>query len=88
METEATTSVEIVSLSAKSLMNEIRELGLVRDTMKRLKENFESVSLARDIRHLQEASRIQNIKPELRDMLLKELQRRKIIKQVIDGDFS
>jgi uncharacterized membrane protein (DUF106 family) len=80
--------VEVISLPSTDLLAEIRELQNVRDRIKDLKERFDSATLAKDIRNLQEASRIQNMRPEMRDLMLKELQRRKLLKQVVDGEFA
>lgn len=79
--------VEIINLPHSDLLSEIKELQAVRDRIKEIKERFDSSSLSKDIRNLQEASRTQNMRPELRDLLLKELQRRKLLKQVVDGEF-
>lgn len=87
MHRTATIEADIISLPTVDLSNENRELQIIRDKMKDLKERYDPATLARDIRHLQEASRIQNLRPEIRDVMLRELQRRKTIKQIVDGDF-
>jgi hypothetical protein len=78
---------EVISLPAVDILTEIKELQATRDRIKDLKERYDSATLARDIRYLQEATRIQNLRPEMRDIMLKELQRRKLLKQVVDGEF-
>ena len=79
---------DIISLPGVELSAENRELSSLRDRIKELREKYDSVTLSRDIKTLQEASRIQNLKSGIREVLLKELSRRKVIKQIIDGDFN
>jgi len=81
------TEAEVIGLPGYDLLSENRELQAIRDRIKDLKEKFDSAALSKDIRALQEASRIQNLKPDMRDAFLKELQRRKLIKQIVDGEF-
>lgn len=70
----------------ESLQRENRELTDVLDRISGLKQAYDTIQLSKDIRNLQEASRIQNMSGEIRSLMLVELQRRKLIKQVIDGE--
>lgn len=70
----------------ENIQRENRELVEVLDRISGLKQTYDSIQLSKDIRSLQEASRIQNMNGEIRSLMLSELQRRKLIKQVIDGE--
>ena len=73
-------------LSLPDLGTENKDLQVVRDKLKCLREKYDPIVLQRDIRHLQNSSRIQNLRPEIRDVLLKELQRRKLIHEIVCGE--
>ena len=70
---------EIEDRDNKSLKN-------LWDQIVDLKKKYDTISLARDIKALQDSSRIQNLPPEMRMTLLKELQKRKLLKQILDGE--
>jgi hypothetical protein len=70
----------------ESLQVENRNLSEMLDRITSLKQSYDSFQLAKDIRVLQDASRIQNMSSDIRGLMLTELQRRKLIKQVIDGE--
>jgi len=75
---------ELISLP---VVDENKDLQYVRDRIKELKEKYSSDTLTRDINDLKGCSRMQNISTEFRSACLKELQKRKLIKQIIEGDF-
>jgi hypothetical protein len=70
----------------ESIQAENRDLSEMLDRITSLKQSYDSFQLAKDIRALQDATRIQNMNGEVRGLMLTELQRRKLIKQVIDGE--
>lgn len=89
------TEVEVVQESVTSYGNGIvkehiqrenRDLTDMLERLTGLKQAYDSIQLSRDIKILQDASRIQNMSSEIRSLMLFELQRRKLIKQVIDGE--
>ncbi len=69
-----------------SLVKENRGLSETLSHLVYLKTQYEPIQLAKDIRTLQEASRIQKLNGEIRQILLTELQRRKLIKQILDNE--
>jgi hypothetical protein len=78
--------LDVVHLPSTDVSNENRELTSIFGRVKELREKYDPVALVKDIRSLQEASRIQNLRPEVRDPLLRELQRRKLIHQIVSGE--
>ena len=69
-----------------ALVKENRGLSETLSHLSYLKTQYEPIQLAKDIRTLQEASRIQKLNVEIRQILLTELQRRKLIKQILDNE--
>lgn len=91
METETVEVVQDVIESPyrgikDQIQRENRDLSGVLERVTGLKQAYDSIQLTRDIKVLQDASRIQNMSSEIRSLMLFELQRRKLIKQVIDGE--
>jgi hypothetical protein len=68
------------------LQEENLELNQVLDRIVGLKRSFDSNQLGKDISVLKEATRIQNMNTDMKSLMLIELERRKLIKQVIDGE--
>jgi hypothetical protein len=85
---EVEAAAEVISLSDDSAKLELKKLQETWNHIRELKEKYDSGAVARDIRALQESSRIQGLRPGRREQFLEELARFKFIKKIVDGDTS
>lgn len=62
---------------------EIQRLSEARDQLRWIKKTYQHSDLKREIRLLQEVSRLQPLPNELRLHLLKELEKRKVVQEIL-----
>lgn len=79
------TVVEGVALAA-DLRSEVKQLQNLLSQVKEYRDKYDPATLTKDIRILQAASRVQGMRPDVRDLYLLELQRRKTIKDLIEPE--
>lgn len=86
MEVDKTNEAPTGSPAGQDISIEIEKLKQTRDYVVYLKSKFDTVTLSKNIKNLQDASRVQGLRTDTRQTLLKELSRQQLIKQVLDGE--
>lgn len=62
---------------------EIQRLSEAREQLRWIRKTYQSSDLKREIRLLQEVSRLQPLPSDLRVSLLKELEKRKVVQDIL-----
>lgn len=83
--TDVETCTQVQVLEEDST-GETKRLKSILDDVLYIKSKYDPVQVLKDIKTLQDSSRIQNYPRGLREELLRELQKRKIIKAILDQE--
>ena len=62
------------------------KLRVIRNVVIEIRKKYDTHLLVKNIRSLQDASRIQGISSELRANMLRELSCMKLLKEIVDGE--
>ncbi len=67
--------------------DEEREFKSALETLKVIRKRYDFLAITRTVKVLQEASRLQNIPPEMKGKILQELRKMKLIREIVEFDW-
>lgn len=76
---------KIVSISVSDFSSELKELQSVRDKIVEIRGKYDPSLVTREIGFLNNATKCGDLSSETRDLIFKELRKKKLIKEILEA---